>query len=129
MIARVIYLLFVPIISFAVQMGVALAAAVLMPAGLIVQAIVTVPIMCVLTAWVFSILLRRVVVSEDQQVTGFKQKTFLGSFAQLAVLSVLIVISVGKGIATPSEAMVLSLVLLIVGQWAMLRFWWVDKLV
>ncbi|MEJ6709137.1 MAG: hypothetical protein QNK92_10130 [Amylibacter sp.] len=77
MIARIIYLLFVPFISFAVQMGVALVAAVLMPAGVMVQAIVTVPIMCVLTAWVFSVLLRRFVVDEDQQAVGFKQKTFL----------------------------------------------------
>ncbi|MEJ6709136.1 MAG: hypothetical protein QNK92_10125 [Amylibacter sp.] len=42
-------------------------------------------------------------------------------------MSVLIVVGVGKGIATPSEAMVLSLVLLLVGQWAMLRLWWVDN--
>ncbi len=122
LIPKVLYLISLPFLMFAIAVALSAGAALVMPAGVMQQATVVAPLFYVVTASALAHILRVFVIPLDQQGAHFTRKAFWGTLGILVGFTILLVSVAYFALVTLVEATVIWLVLVVAGQYGLIRY-------
>lgn len=121
MIVKIVYLVCVPFLMFAIAVALAAGAALLMPAGVMSQAVIVAPLFYLVTSSAFAQILRVFVIPMDQQGPKFTRKAFLGTLASLVLITGLLIGVAYFGLVSLIESAVIWTVMVVIGQYGLIR--------
>lgn len=119
--AKVLYLICVPFLMFAIAVALAAGAALVMPAGVMQQAVMIAPLFYIATSSALAQILRVLVIPVDQQGQNFTRVAFWGTMSLLVAITGLLAGVAYFGLVTLVEATVIWVVLVLLGQMGLIR--------
>ena len=122
MIAKALYLICVPFLMVAIAIALAAAAALVMPAGVMQQAVVILPLFFLATSSALTQVLRVLVIPVSNQGRNFTRIAFWGTLGLMIVITGILIGVAYFALVSLTEATVIWVVLFLVGQMGLMRW-------
>ncbi|WGI22457.1 hypothetical protein [Amylibacter sp. IMCC11727] len=122
MIAKALYLICVQFLLVAIAIALAAAAALVMPAGVMQQAVVILPLFFLATSSALTQILRVLVIPVSDQGRSFTRIAFWGTLGLMIVITGILIGVAYFALVSLTEATVIWVVLFLVGQMGLMRW-------